>query len=204
VRPGAVEGTSVRPSALVSALEAERTAVAGNLHDNVVQGLVAARLALDIAERRGADAELLAPVRSALAGAMREARDTLWSLRSRGADGDVLAAFAALADHLAEHEGPDLEVHDAGLPATVSHTAGVLAYRVLQVVADESPAGSLSVDVSGTPAGALRLVICAAGLDETPSTRLLRLFNQVSLCGGSVLPVPAGLVVTIPAGEEPA
>lgn len=192
------------PQALVSALEVERTTIAGALHDGVVQGLVAARLALDIAERRGADPAHLAPVRSALAGALREARETLWSMRSRGADGDVLSALAALGERLDEHGGPALHVHDAGLPVHVSAMAGVLAYRLVQQVATQVRTGSMSVDVSAAANGSLRLVICAAGVDESPRAPLLRVLDQVILCGGTVLPVPAGLVVTIPAGEEPA
>ena len=196
--------SAVTAAALVAAVETERTSVAGTLHDGVVQGLVAARLALDIAERRGADVTALAPIRSALAGALREARQTLWSLRSRGRDGDVLAALSTLAEHLADQDGPRLELHDGGLPDDVSATASMVAYRVVQAAASQVHGGSVSVDLAGTPAGALRLVICAPGVDDAPRAALLGALDHVILCGGSVLPVPAGLIVTIPAGEEPA
>jgi hypothetical protein len=95
-------------------------------------------------------------------------------------------------------------VHDAGLADGVSRTAGVLAYRVVQQAAMQVCTGSVSVQVTMTASGALRLVICAAGVDETPRAPLLRVLDQVIVCGGSVLPVPAGLIVTIPPGEEPA
>ncbi|MDQ1713678.1 MAG: hypothetical protein QOE45_3128 [Frankiaceae bacterium] len=166
-------------AAALAEIEAERAALAGILHDDVLQTLITARWA---AERNG-DALVGDAVRQAIA----EARAALWALTPRTEDGTLTDALRTLADRVA----PDrvLVVHADGVPGRMDVAAATLAYRVVQSavaacsgrtvevrvelrsgdltvsIADDGPAYDAAVDAPGSDL--IRWLARAGTLDGT-------------------------------------
>lgn len=139
----------------VAAAEAEREALAREMHDEVLQSLVAARYAIDLAERRPESASFDG-VRSALSAAITAARHTMWDLRSRPAlEGGLAPALLALATR--QPGDRPVRLSGALLPG-VDQFAEVAAYRVVQAVlrqARQAGGGGADVVLGTAPSSAV-------------------------------------------------
>ena len=149
----AVLGLALAPR-VVDESEQALDDLADALHDGPVQSLVVARYASDAAAR-GGDA---AAARDAVQAALVEARRFLWRVRPRGSAG-LVEALDQLSTHLVEAGGQPLAVlGDVEAAAALRGPVGVLAYRLVQALADGSTdtvrvvlradADTLTVDVA--------------------------------------------------------
>ena len=199
------EETALR---LLAVAEDERDALADALHDGPVQGLVAARYAVDAAAR-GADLVL---AREAVQEALVGLRRTLWHLRPRGTD-DLAAALHSLSDHLVDAGSSGLDV-DVDPAAALPDPVARLAYRLVQALAlprgnEAEPLrvvvvhepGRVLVDVEGGPPlpsdGRWALVARAAGAELWHSAGRVRLACAVGpppqLRRPTAVPAPAAV-----------
>lgn len=120
----------------VAAVEAERAALAGMLHDKVCQSLIAARFTADLA---GAPA-----VAEAVKEAFAEAQAAMWALRPRTADGTLLDALDQLA---VRHKDKVVAVRADSVPDRLDVAAATVAYRVAQAALDACSAANVEVRV---------------------------------------------------------
>lgn len=141
---------AVAAAALLRLEEDERRELAHQLHDSLVQSLIAARYLSDLAHRSeslrdragppdgdtpDADApDAAAPVREAVQAALHDGRHLLAQLRPRALDGSGL--LPALRSLLPDDDA-DRVVVDLAVPAQLPDVAGVAAFRFVQAaVAD--------------------------------------------------------------------
>jgi signal transduction histidine kinase len=144
------------PADLLDAAEEDHDDLADALHDGAVQTLVVARYAADAAVR-GADAGV---ARDAVQRALVDVRRHLWHLRPRGSEG-LAEALRQLSAQRVDAGQPALRVvADADLHGT----AGVTAYRLVQVVSR----GDAAVRV-GLRAERDRVVVDVAGGAALPA-----------------------------------
>jgi hypothetical protein len=151
----AVLGLALAPRA-VDDSEQALDDLADALHDGPVQSLVVARYASDAAARGGDPAA----ARDAVQAALIEARRFLWRVRPRGSAG-LVEALDQLSTHLVEAGGHPLAVlGDVEAAAALRGPMGVLAYRLVQTLAEgvsatlrvalRADAESLTVDVAAS------------------------------------------------------
>jgi signal transduction histidine kinase len=159
-------------------VEAERAALAEVIHDDVLQTLVMARWSAD----RAGDARTVETVRAAIT----EAREALWALRPRTADGQLSEALYGLADHLAP--GRVVVVRAEGVPGRLGACAATLAYRVVQaaVAACSGRTVDVRVEVRG---GVLEVAVCDDGpaydaAVDAPDSELTRWLARAGSVGG--------------------
>lgn len=180
-----------RLTELLEDAEAQRDALADMLHDGLVQTLMVARYAADVAVR-GGDATL---ARDAVQDAVIELRRSIWHLRPRG-DAGLLSALEQLSTRLVEFGGSDVTVlADRGTDLT--GPAAVTAYRLVQDVAqvDSGPVRVVLVRESDT---LLIEVVGGAALacPQRWERRAAALGGELTATAGRVrlaLPVPASL-----------
>ena len=144
-------------AALLAAADADADALADRLHDGVLQSLVAARYAADLALRGGDPALVRGAVQEALVALRRE----VWQLRPRSED-DLDRALRALSAQRVAAGGDPLDLGlDAPLPAGgLAASAVALAYRLVQAASlDPGPVrvglacsgGTAVLSVTGGP-----------------------------------------------------
>jgi signal transduction histidine kinase len=120
------------------AVFAERTRVARELHDSLLQGMTAAALLLDhvraeLPASASAAAERLAVVEHALKTSLEEARRVVWNLREQPAGMDDLGlALSRLASRLADGTPVRCRVRVEGRAAPLSHEVQGSVFRIAQ------------------------------------------------------------------------
>jgi hypothetical protein len=182
--------------------EQDRKQLAGDLHDGLVQSLVAARYLLDLAASTWPDGPLpwLEAVRESIQAALVDGRGLLNSVQPRVRAGRGLRV--ALEDLCAGAPIPT-ELHapavtepggEQGDPAPIAAAA---AYRFVQAaLLDLRARGAEAVDVrySSGPSG-LSLDVSAVGdrpaWPDEPGDGIRRWVTRVELMGGTVLLQPA-------------
>lgn len=140
-----------RAAAALAEVEAERTALAGLLHDKVFQSLLAARYT---AELTGAD-----DVRDAVRDAMSEVTAAMWALRPRTAEGHLVRALGELADR---RTGIVVAVRADGVPERLDPAAATVAYRVVQAAVEACLGTTMDVRAE-VRAGTLTVTVCDDG-----------------------------------------
>jgi signal transduction histidine kinase len=173
VRPTA----AARAAEAVAEVEAERAALSRLLHDEVLQSLLAARFAADLA---GAP-----DVRDAVREAIAEASSAMWRLKPRTAEGQLVRALDELADR---KTGIVLTVRAAGVPERIDPAAATVAFRVVQAVLDACDATTVDarVEVRG---GVLTVSVCDDGPSyetavQAPDSELIRWLARAGTLGG--------------------
>lgn len=169
------------PAHAVSALadvEAERAALSGLLHDDVVQSLIAARFAAELAgDERTRDL-----VREAISAAT----SAMWALKPRTAQGQLVRALDELAGR---KTGVVLSMRADGVPDRLHPDAATVAYRVVQAALAACNAAGMEVraEVRG---GTLTVHVCDDGppYDDTayqPGSELTRWLARAGDLGGT-------------------
>jgi hypothetical protein len=192
--------------------EADRGDAAGELHDGLVQSLVAARYLLDLAASSWPAGSMawLEAVREGLAAALSDGRALLTNVQPRTRRGrSIRAALEELTDsyripvqlHLAE------AVAEPYAPPTPMVNAA--AYRFVQAaLADLVARGGDAAEVSlSSGPGGLSIDVCAIGerpaWPDEPGEALRRWATRVELLGGSALLQPASAHLRFgPADED--
>jgi signal transduction histidine kinase len=144
-------GTATPAAALLAEVEAERAALSRLLHDNVLQSLLAARFAAELA---GAD-----DVRDAVREAIAEASAAMWHCRPRTTDGQLVRALDELAER---HRDVVLAVRTDGVPERIDPAAATVAYRVVQAAVAACHGSCVKVLVE-LRAGVLTVSVCDDG-----------------------------------------
>ena len=115
---------------------AERSRVARELHDTLLQGMSAAALRLrGLARRLGSDpaaASELAAIDSLVVTALQETRQFLGGLRGQSGSGDLAAALERLADRLTEDRAIPYAVEVEGKTAVLSDEVKGDLFRIAQ------------------------------------------------------------------------
>lgn len=191
--------------------EADREAVADELHDGTAQALVAARYATDLAVRSlragAGDVSALArggrqleQARGAVQQALVGVRQTIWWQRSRG-NSDLLTALLALADRQSASAAAELRIAvvPPGRDITRDLRPAVVAtaYRLIQELL-RSAGGPVTL-VLRRPGELLELDL-RGGRQDAPACG--RWLQRVRVLGGGVTLDGGRLRVTLPAGLE--
>jgi signal transduction histidine kinase len=179
--------------------EQDRQQLAGDLHDGLVQSLVAARYLLDLAGSTWPDGPLpwLEAVRESIQAALADGRGLLKAVqpRVRAAQGlrvalEDLCAGAPIPTELHATAAAATPGEQAGDPAPVAAAA---AYRFVQAaLTDLMARGAEAVDVryASGPSG-LSIDVSAVGdrpaWPDEPSDGIRRWVTRVELMGGTVL-----------------
>ena len=154
----------------------ERTRIAGELHDTLLQGFTGLLLRLEglrlrLARSSPPDAADLASILGRADGALLEARQTLWDIRSPSTDKKDLAAALEIAAREAVIDTP-LQVHCSvtgsrrALPSPLEATILHIAREALRNAVLHASASSIDVALHYTP-NAVRLVVSDDGLGVT-------------------------------------
>ena len=173
------QAAPARLSGALAEVEAERAALARMLHDEVLQTLVTARW---FAEKAGDEA-----TRDALRQAIDEAREAMWRLRPRAADGRLVRALAELAER---HTDRCVSVRSAGVPDVIDPGAATAAFRVVQAALAASHGATVDVRVE-LRSGVLTVAVADDGpaYDATlhePDSELTRWLTRTAAYGGRV------------------
>ncbi len=213
--PGPDAATDVRSVARTwfELEESDRGELAGELHDGLIQSLVAARYLLDLASTTWPDgpAPWLEAIRESIVAALSDGRTMLnaASSRTRGDRGlrlalEELCDGARIPVQLTASWAPDLVTP---VPPVVSGAA----YRFVQAALDDLVArGGDAADVQVTlGASGLSVDVCAVGdhpaWPDEPGRPMRRWATRAELLGGSVLLQPASAHLRFgPADGEPA
>ena len=188
-------GLAEMAAAGVADVEHERAALAGVLHDDAIQSMVAARYAVDRAERGSPEdqPDHLADARSAIQHAIVETREAMWNLRPRVTRGQLVEALYALSTRLTEGGGPRIVVRADAVPARMATAAATLAYRLVQEAAGCASriGGATRVEVRVTMRlGVLEVFISDDGSGyvsaAAPGGQLARWLDRVERLGGYV------------------
>ncbi len=168
---------ATRAADALAEVEAERAALSRLLHDDVLQSLLAARFAADLA---GAP-----EVRDAVREAIAEAGSAMWRLKPRTADGRLVSALDDLAGH---QTGIVLTVRADGVPERLDPGAATVAFRVVQAVLDACAATAVDVRVE-VRAGVLTVSVCDDGPSyedavAAPDSELTRWLVRAGTLGG--------------------
>ena len=174
--PRAVERP--RAAEALSEVEAERAALAGLLHDEVVQSMLAARYT---AELTGAAPEVVEAIRAA----MDEVRAAMWRLRPRAADGQLTDALAQLA---ARRSGVVVAYRAEGLPERIDPAAATVAFHVVQAAVAACLGTTMEVRTE-LRAGVLTVTVCDDGapydsVAYEPGSELTRWLARAGALGG--------------------
>jgi hypothetical protein len=182
--------------------EQDRKQLAGDLHDGLVQSLIAARYLLDLASSTWPDGPLpwLEAVRESIQAAMTDGRGLMSSVQPRVRAGrglrvalEDLCAGAAIPTEL--HVPTVVEPVEpfAEEPADPSPVAAAAGYRFVQAaLSDLMARGAEAVDVrlSSGPSG-LSIDVSAVGdrpaWPDEPGDGIRRWVTRVELMGGTVL-----------------
>lgn len=175
--PPAVAAPERAPSPLAD-VEAERAALSGLLHDDVLQSLLAARFAAELA----GDAHTRDAVREAISVAM----DAMWALKPRTAQGQLVRALEELAGR---RTGVVLSLRTDGVPDRLLPDAATVAYRVVQAALGACNAAAMEVRVE-VRGGTLTVRVCDDGppYDDTayqPGSELTRWLTRAGDLGGT-------------------
>ncbi len=192
--------------------EADRADVAGELHDGLVQSLVAARYLLDLAATTwpGGPMPWLEAVRESLAAALVDGRTLLSTVQPRTRNGRGLRV--ALEDLCAGYRVPvSIQVAEAAPdaftpPTPVMNAAG---YRFVQAaLADLVHRGADAAEVRfACGPGGMSIDVCAVGdrpaWPDDPGESIQRWATRIEFLGGTVLLQPAAAYLRFgPADEE--
>ena len=192
--------------------EADRAEVAGQLHDGLVQSLVAARYLLDLASTTWPDGPMpwLEAVREGLSAALGDGKSLLSTVQPRIRAGRGLRIV--LEDLCAGYRVPvSLQVAEAAPdafapPSPVMNAAG---YRFVQTaLADLVIRGADAAEVRfACGPGGMSIDVCAVGerpaWPDEPGASMLRWATRIELLGGTVLLQPAAAYLRFgPADEE--
>ncbi|MEX1049749.1 MAG: sensor histidine kinase [Akkermansiaceae bacterium] len=163
-----------------SAILAERNRIAREIHDTLAQGLGAISLHLELVIGQvpaGSDAALhLAEASGLTRESMREARNSIWNMRSQVLEThDLAGALASVLDQLTEIEGIESRFLVTGTPYRLSPVTENNLLRIGQeAIANavkHSDAAHIEVDVSFSP-NHLRLQVIDDGrgfeLEKSP------------------------------------
>ncbi|MGN6609729.1 MAG: PAS domain-containing sensor histidine kinase [Jatrophihabitans sp.] len=146
---------------LVAAQEAERSAIAADVHDDSVQALAAVDLRLGILQRKVAEVapEVLDQVK-ALQASVSEAtsrlRHLLFDLESPGPDDTLASSLQSAAAHLFESDGVEWRLRgdlDADLPHTERIQALRIAKEALLNAARHAHASTVEIELVRRPDG---------------------------------------------------
>ncbi len=181
--------------------EQDRKQLAGDLHDGLVQSLVAARYLLDLAASTWPDGPLpwLEAVRESIQAALGDGRALLKSVqpRVRAAAGlrvalEDLCAGAAVPTELHSVAPTEPSTEQTGEPAPAP-VAAAAAYRFVQAALSdlrERGAEAVEVRLSSGPSG-LSIDVSAVGdrpaWPDEPGDGIRRWVTRVELMGGTVL-----------------
>jgi signal transduction histidine kinase len=181
---------------LVAAVEQERMSLAGELHDTLLQTMVAARYAVDLIGIGGQPPLPRVPAaREAVQEAVVEARRELWHLRSRvgATEAGLAGAVAELADYVADAGGPTVCVDATRLVGDVTPLVGTAAYRLIQEAVRALTRGdaALPVEVALESADGDLLVTVLGGNERTlpdaaANGPLARWCDRIRMFGGEV------------------
>lgn len=130
-------------AALLAAADADADALADRLHDGVLQALVVARYAADLAVRGGDPARARDAVQDALVALRRE----VWQLRPRPED-DLAAALRALSAQRVAAGGSPLDLGPVAA-ARLGPAGTALAYRLVQAACLEPGPVRVALTCSG-------------------------------------------------------
>jgi signal transduction histidine kinase len=142
---------AARAAEAVAEVEAERAALSRLLHDDVMQTLLAARYAADLAGDTN--------TRDAVREAISEASAAMWRLKPRTTGGELVRALGELADR---RTGVVLSLRTDGLPERVDPAAAAVAFRVVQAALDACDASAMEVRAE-LRAGLLTVSVCDDG-----------------------------------------
>ena len=174
----------------VAAAMEERARLAHVLHDDVLQSMVAARLALDLVGRTLRDSTVLEPVHAALDQAVADARLAMWELRPRvSAEGGLHAALTALAERRPEQ---------VALVAEGDVAPGLLAemaYRLVDECVREAPE-RVAVELARVPEG---IVLTVRTVAPEAATRIVGWLREL---GAVVTRGPERISVVLPLFPE--
>lgn len=174
--------------------EVERTELAHELHDGVVQTVVAARHAVST------DAPATT-VGAVLARALREARRTMALLRPRAVDGDLARALRALASDLTA-AGTHVTVTDDGDVPALPPALATLALRVVAAVLRED-GGMLGVQLRCESAETISVTVNGV-VDGMDAGVVARWRRHVLAAGGALDAQPGAVRLTLPLPADPA
>jgi signal transduction histidine kinase len=170
-------GVATRAVDALTEVEAERAALARLLHDHVLQSLLAARFAAELA----GDEHTRDTVREAIS----EASAAMWRLKPRTADGRLLRALDELAGR---RSGVVLAVRSDGLPERIDPAAATVAFRVVQAAVEACRGTTMEVRAE-LRAGVLTVSVCDDGqaYDDAayaPDSELTRWLARAGALGG--------------------
>jgi signal transduction histidine kinase len=192
--------------------EADRADVAGELHDGLVQSLVAARYLLDLASTTWPDGPMpwLEAVREGLSAALTDGRALLNGVQPRTRKGRSIQV--ALEELCGSYRIPvQLEVADVVAEpfAPPTPVVNAAAYRFVQtaladLVARGGDAAELRLSVGP---GGVSIDVCAVGdrpaWPDEPGEAMRRWATRIELLGGTALLQPASAHLRFgPADEE--
>lgn len=185
--------------ALVEDSEQEYDDLAGLLHDDAVQALVAARYLCDAAVR-GGDVAL---ARGSVQTALVTLRRALWQVRSRGGGrGELPLVLEALSAQRTETGRAALRLSvSAEAAADLGGAAGVTGYRLVQWLAaasgDEGDEPPIEVSLHRVPDGLVLDV--SGGRAQLPLHRWQR---RAEAIGGQLTVSPTGVRLLLPAAAD--
>ena len=151
---------------------AERTRVAREMHDTLLQGCVGVSTLLEAASAIPASQQtLLDHARSQIRLTIDEARDALWDLRNPKMDGEFSEVLGALAEHISRDSGVPVVTEIAGrappLDPHVARTLLLVAREAIRnAIAHASPA-HVAVRVEFLP-DTVRLQVVDDGIGFAP------------------------------------
>jgi hypothetical protein len=192
--------------------EADRGDSAGELHDGLVQSLVAARYLLDLASTTWPDGPTpwLEAVREGLSAALTDGRDLLNTVQPRTRRGRSISC--ALEDLCSSYRIP-VQLHAlpvvAELSVTPTAVVNAAAYRFVQAaLADLVARGADAAELRlTTEPGGLSIDISAVGerpaWPDQPGEGMQRWATRIELLGGTALLQPASAHLRFgPADED--
>ncbi len=192
--------------------ETDRADTAGELHDGLVQSLVAARYLLDLASTTWPDGPMpwLDAVREGLSAALVDGRTLLSGVQPRTRKGRGIRV--ALEDLCASYRIPvQLQVVEASAEpyAAPTQTMNTAAYRFVQAaLRDLVQRGGDAADLRlATGPTGMSIDVCAVGdrpaWPDEPGEAMQRWATRIELLGGSVLLQPASAHLRFgPADED--
>ncbi len=174
------------------AVFAERSRVARELHDSLLQGMSAAALEIgnvraELPASAGAAASRLAQIENAITASLEETRRFVWDLRGQtGGSGDLGLALSRLASRVSEGRLAPCTVQVEGVPVHLSHDIQGSLFRIAQEALVNSlrhaDARRIDVRLSYQP-GSVRLSVSDDGRGFEPAPFLASADGHFGLVG---------------------